>query len=211
MACPNYQRDIERLKDQHPQAWKDAHTGNAHTEDFVRLVAAHLHALDPHVALNGKRGNPHDISDDALNILDPIDGPGRTPTGQRCWVVDFIANAGASNASVYWNPQTDPVGSSGANVKPGAAPPVPGQPPPPVVKPYPGDAVWDAVGAELFEDYAKAGQGPNPQMGRWFGRTIWDATEGDESGTVLTVEASITKHRKEWRAALGLPPPAIHR
>lgn len=71
--------------------------------------------------------------------------------------------------------------------------------------PYPGDDVWDAVGHTLFADYAEAHQAPNPLMGRWFGRTIWDATEGD--GTrVLTVPESIAKHRGEWRSALGLPP-----
>lgn len=83
--------------------------------------------------------------------------------------------------------------------------PIPPEPPEPDSKPYPGDPVWDAVGEALFADYARAGQAPNPQMGRWFGRTIWDATEGDATGTVLSIEASIEKHRKEWRAILGLP------
>jgi hypothetical protein len=75
----------------------------------------------------------------------------------------------------------------------------------PAYTPYPGDHVWDSVGAVLFADYAEAHQAPNSQMGRWFGRTIWDATEGPAPGVVLTVEASIQKHRPEWRAALGLP------
>jgi len=79
-------------------------------------------------------------------------------------------------------------------------------PQPPTVKPYPGDEIWDAVGVVMWADYEEAGQNPNPLMGRWFGRTIWDATEGDESGTILTVPASIAKHRREWRGALGLPP-----
>lgn len=136
MAVPNYERIIHQLKAKHPQAWKDAHTGNAHTEDFVRLVAAYLHELDPNVGLNGKRGNPRDISDDALNILDPLDGPGRTPDGKRCWVVDFIRNAGAPNAEVIWNPFDDPMASSGANVPPGAEPtPIPIPAPAPRLKP----------------------------------------------------------------------------
>jgi len=97
----------------------------------------------------------------------------------------------------YWRPNNPPL--------PDAAPEPPTPQPPPAHIPYPGDPVWDAVGVTLFADYAEAGQSPNPQMGRWFGRTIWDATEGDETGTVLTVEASIAKHRPEWRQALGLP------
>ena len=109
MACPNYEAEVVRLKNQHPTEWANAHTGNAHTEDFVRIVAEYLHELDPNVGLNGKRGNPNDISDDALNILDPIDGPGRTPDGERCWVVDFIASAGSPNASVTWQPFSDPM------------------------------------------------------------------------------------------------------
>ena len=115
---PNYEIDVKRLAELHPEAFRNAHTGNPHTEDFVRIVATHFHALDQAVGLNGKRGNPHDISDDALNILDPVDGPGRTPDGRRCWVVDFIVGAGGSNPSVTWNAFRDPVASSGAWVKP---------------------------------------------------------------------------------------------
>lgn len=92
----------------------------------------------------------------------------------------------------HWRPQNPPLKTSTPT-------------PQPPVKPYPGDPTWDAVGVTLFGDYAEAGQAPNPQMGRWFGRTIWDATEGDQSGVVLTVDASIAKHRAEWRSVLGLP------
>lgn len=148
MACPNYQATIEMLKAQYPTEWANAHTGNAHTEDFVRIVAKYLRAHDPNVGLNGKRGNLNDISDDALNILDPLDGPGKTPDGRRCWVVDFIKDAGLPTAAVTWQPFTDPVASSGANVDPGAAPipPVP-QPPPVVVFPPRNEtmAAFDAI------------------------------------------------------------------
>jgi hypothetical protein len=123
---------------------------------------------------------------------DPISHPdGSHMTGEAVW------NAIPSQ---HWRPQNPPLMDGNG------PPPEPPEPQPPIVKPYPGDPVWDAVGVTLFADYAQAGQAPNPQMGRWFGRTIWDATEGDESGAVLTVEASIKKHRAEWRAVLGLPP-----
>ena len=79
----------------------------------------------------------------------------------------------------------------------------PPSPPPPVGKPYPGDEVWDMVGAQLIADYRLAGRVLDAQSGRWFGRTIWDATNGD--GTkVLTIPDSIAKHRAEWLAALGM-------
>jgi len=77
--------------------------------------------------------------------------------------------------------------------------------PGPVPIPYPGDMIWDQVGIALFGDYAAASHPPDAGMGRWFGRTIWDAVAGDATGHVLTLEQSITKHRAEWRQALGLP------
>ncbi len=64
--------------------------------------------------------------------------------------------------------------------------------------PYPGDAAFDALGTILWADYAQAGRVPDAQMGRWFGRTIYDYLVG------MTLDASIAKHRAEWRAALGL-------
>lgn len=77
--------------------------------------------------------------------------------------------------------------------------PTPAPPPAPVFPPYPGDAVFDEIGVALFADYALAGQPPNPGMGRWFGRTVYDYLAG------MSMADSIAKHRKEWRAALGLP------
>ena len=64
---------------------------------------------------------------------------------------------------------------------------------------YPGDEVFDQIGVMLFADYALARQSPNPQMGRWFGRTVFDYVSG-----AMTLEESIVKHRAEWKNALGL-------
>lgn len=93
--------------------------------------------------------------------------------------------------------------ASFAPTVPGCQPPTPTPTPvpPPSTPPYPGDPVFDAVGVALFADYAEAGQSPNPEMGRWFGRTIYDWL----AKVVPTLDASIAKHRAEWRAALGLP------
>lgn len=67
---------------------------------------------------------------------------------------------------------------------------------------YAGDDAFDRVGAVLFADYAEAGQAPNEGMARWFARTIYDWI----AGVTNSLQASIDKHRGEWRAALGLSP-----
>jgi hypothetical protein len=72
-------------------------------------------------------------------------------------------------------------------------------PPAPSLPTYPGDEVFDQIGVALFADYARAGQPPNPGMGRWFGRTTFDYLAG------MPMEQSLAKHRAEWKAALGLP------
>jgi len=130
---PNLLHVVDAIKAQHPTAWRQAHTGSAQTEDFIRLLAAACHAVDPRFGLNGKRGNPADLSDDALNCLDPVDGPGRTPDGRRCWVIDVIGAAGGPSPVAQWAQFTDPLSSSGAWVTPGAAV----VPAPPVVVPPP--------------------------------------------------------------------------
>ncbi|NBV23583.1 MAG: hypothetical protein EBS05_16890 [Proteobacteria bacterium] len=91
----------------------------------------------------------------------------------------------------YYRPQNPPV-------YPIEGAPVP--PPAPAKPPYPGDTIFDQVGAVLWADYAEAGRTPDAQVGRWFGRTIYDWLVANEP----TLEASITKHRAEWRALLGL-------
>ena len=63
-----------------------------------------------------------------------------------------------------------------------------------------GDATGTRVGDVLFADYAEAGVDPNPGMGVWFFRTLYDIAAG------MTIDGSIAKHRKEWREVLGLPP-----
>lgn len=207
MAIPNLTHIVALARQQHPQAWKDAHTGNAHTEDFIRLVTPMLAAVDVRIGLNGKRGNASDISDDAVNVRG--EGPGHNNDGTPCTVVDIIGGAGGPNPVPQWGVQDDPVASTGAWVSPGSAPtplPIP-PPPPPVVKPYPGDAYFtDQIGVVLENDYREAGQSLNAGSATWFARTIWrHVNEG------MPMDQSVAQSRKEWRAALGLPPPAIHR
>ena len=44
--------------------------------------------------------------------------------------------------------------------------------------PYPGDQYGTIIGDVLFADYAEAGQAPNPGMGVWFLRTVYDYLAG---------------------------------
>ena len=201
MSIPDLTYIVRQAKEEHPQAWKDAHTGNAHTEDFIRIVAKMMHAVNPKFGLNGKRGNPQDISDDAVNFIG--EGPGTTPGGQPCTVIDIIGGAGGPNPQPVWQVFSDPVASSGAWVNPNSAPGLPPQPIPPQYPPYPfpEDPV-DVCGAALFADFAQAGQAPNPQMFRFAFRVAYSWLTKE----VSDLNASTAKHRKEWRALLGLPP-----
>lgn len=197
---PNLLREVEACKRENHVAWANAHTGNSHTEDFIKLLAARCHAIDPKFGLNGKRGNPNDLSDDALNYKG--EGPGHDPTNGNTpvTVIDVIGAAGSSGAFPTWQ-VFDNLPGPGAWVKPVNAPtPQPPIPPAPVLPPYPGDPVFDQIGVALFADYALAGQAPNPGMGRWFGRTVYDYLAG------MSMADSIAKHRAEWRQVLGLPP-----
>ena len=139
MAIPNMLPEVHRMRARYPQAWADAHTGNSHTEDFIRLLAAHLHALDGRFGLNGKRQNPNDISDDALNFLcESSESTGRTPEGLPCVVIDVIASAGTSGASPAWQVFSRAPEANGAWVFPlGSPEPEPEPEPPHVCPPCP--------------------------------------------------------------------------
>lgn len=93
----------------------------------------------------------------------------------------------------YHRPNNPPV------AYPISAAPVPAPPP---SASYPGDAYFiEHVGAPLEADYTLAGQRLNAGTATWFARTIFDAISG-----AMTMDASVAKHRAEWRSSLGLPP-----
>jgi len=136
MAVPNYQQLVADAAAKYPEAWRSAHTGGHGTEDFIRLLAADLHAIDPRVGLNGKRGNPSDISDDALcyqgegNQFDPTNGNARVA------VIDVIAGAGGPNPQPSWQTFAEP--HAAAWVRPSGVPhPQPGPTPVPPPTPVP--------------------------------------------------------------------------
>ena len=207
---PNQKAFIEQLARDNPNTFACAHTSAPCGHNFVKLVACKLNP-EPSLGvwgLNGKRGNARDLSYDALNYRGVGPGTDITNPGVPITVIDFIVGAGAPGARVDWNPFSDPVASSGAWVKPsckGDVPvdnPGPVIPPTPATKPYPGDAFFVThVGAVLVADYTEAGQTLNAGSVVWISRTIWrHVNEG------MTIEQSTKQSRKEWRAALGVPP-----
>lgn len=132
---PNYQKQVDACKTKYADAWTHAHVeGDPRRTEWIQLCAADIHAIDKSVGCNGKRGNPHDLSADALNILcSTADSEGKTPEGYPCAVVDVIAGAGGPNPQPVWNVYTTAVEGSGANVLPGAV-----TPPQPVIPVVPG-------------------------------------------------------------------------
>jgi len=204
-VIPDYKADVEAAAKRYPEAFSHAHVdGDPRRWDFIRLLAFDLYAKDKNIGLNGKRGNPNDLSMDALNYLDQIDGPGRTPEGLRCWVVDVIGGAGGPNPVPQWGVQHDPVASSGAWVKPGTAPgPVPIPVPPPVGFPYPDEnttvkAYQDRV-RKAYNDAGRPFPDPNDSDAfRWFSRYGFDCKTQPEPDVA-------NKQIADLRKALGLP------
>jgi len=123
---PNRLFEVEQCKAENPVAWRNAHTGNEHTEDFIRILAARLYAIDTRYGLNGKRGDPNDISDDIINYIG--EGPGTDPiTGKPVSLFDVITSAGAQPPYTPANPAPGAAWNlidlpgPGAWVKPGTA------------------------------------------------------------------------------------------
>lgn len=196
---------VQAVADADPVRFRCAHTSAACGHDFIKALACELHKSDPRFGLNGKRGSLTDISYDALNFkgegADTDPGNPENPSGKAS-VIDVIGGAGGPNPIVAWFVVSDPNSPTKARwIKPCGAAPTP-TPQPPAHKPYPGDAFFtDKIGAVLEADYAEAGQTLNAGTATWFARTIWrHVNEG------MTIEQSTAQSRKEWRAALGLPP-----
>lgn len=198
----------KQVRTQYPTDWGNAHNHQPSGNVYIRRVAWAVHLALPQlgVGLNGKRGNPQDMSQDILAFRNDTGCVNACAPG---WLElrDIIGNAGTSQASLVYGDVTQKtidLNEKGCWIapEPVGGEPVPIPEPVPEVPPYPGDPVFDAVGVALFADYAHAGNAPDPQMGRWFGRTIYDWL----AGVTPTLDASIAKHRADWRAALGLPP-----
>jgi hypothetical protein len=146
MSIPNGRHIVEQLAAQYPQEWWKAHRpsgGGPETEAFIRRLAWVLHStVDPRFGLVGKRGNPADISDDALcyDGVSQLGDVDPTRGGVPVTVLDVIGGAGGPTPTAQWGaagPATprphaawvrpEPVGgvSSGGGGTPLPAPPAP--------------------------------------------------------------------------------------
>jgi hypothetical protein len=208
---PNYLREVHAARSKYAEAWAHAHVdGDPRRLEWIKFLVADLRAIDPDVGCNGKRGDPRNLSADAINILcDAADSEGRTPGGLPCVVVDVIGSAGArppytaSNPAPFptWNVFTTLVEGSGANVDPGG---IPVPPPPPSGFPYPDEntkgKAFQARVKRAYMDARRPFPDPNDEDAfRHFMRYGFSAHEMPET-------QAADKHIAELRAQLGVPP-----
>lgn len=136
MSIPNYLGVVEDVKRRYPAEWAAAHRGGPDTEAFIRRLAFELYQEDPNVGLNGKRGNPGDLSDDCICYKGQGGQSLDVRTGQRVAVIDVIAGAGGQNPQPAWGEVWDPanIPTAATWVQPtpvGGEVPTPGPTPPP--------------------------------------------------------------------------------
>ena len=206
MAVPNKLSTVQSVAAANPEAWKQAHTGNSHTEDFIRILAQELHLDDPAFGNNGKRGDPEDISDDAINFAG--EGADFDPTNNNmpCTVIDVISGAGGPSPTPAWQVVSNPAAPVGAAwVQPADQPEPEPEPEPEPVQPYPSESPdggwWGQIAdVEIAALYAHVGRPyPSDQKSlRWIGRIAYDIRDG------LSKEDSLEKHLRELEKELGL-------
>lgn len=166
-------------------------------------MAARIHALDPRIGNNGKRGNLSDISDDALCFW----GEGAdyvvnsVGTVFPASVIDIIGGAGGPNPTPTWQV----VSNANAPIKTGFVAPGSEATPAPVPT-YPsyeelgGDLGGVQLTTALEKDYKTAGKpGLDGGCGTWPQRVNYDFL----TRVVPTMAASISKHEAEWRQVLN--------
>jgi hypothetical protein len=136
MSIPNCGDVVARLARDCPADWRNAHTGNGHTEDFIRRLAWVLHTeVDSRFGLLGQRGQPDRIADDCILWLG--EGPGHDPTRNNTPVTafDVIVGAGGPNPQSGWGfidqggpaawVQPSPMGDQVVEPRPSPVAPVP--------------------------------------------------------------------------------------
>lgn len=134
---PNRVDIVTQLKDAHPEEWAAMNAGP--DLRFIKRLAATLHAIDPNFGLNGKRGDPNNLSEDCVAYKNPTVDNGPE-------VADVVLAHGSPDARPGWlNVTKDSQGWNADGVReaePGAGaiwvqppvllpPPQPTPPPPP--------------------------------------------------------------------------------
>jgi hypothetical protein len=111
---PNHLAVVARLAAAYPAEWSAAHRGGPDTEAFIRRLAWELHQIDPRFGLNGKRGNPDDLSDDCVCFDGFASGADYDPTRGNApvTVIDVIGGAGGSNPTAAWSHPLTPAAAA---------------------------------------------------------------------------------------------------
>lgn len=125
MGVPNRYQTVIDVANKYPREFREAHTDGPNKHLWIKLLAYELFQSDPNFGLNGKRGNPNDLSMDAINWKGGGVGYDPTRNESAITVIDVIAGAGGVNPTPAWQvfnkPETDR--GPGAWVRPD---PVPG-------------------------------------------------------------------------------------
>jgi hypothetical protein len=116
---PNYRHYVEQAVSRWPDAWRNAHTDNARTEEFARTFNSFMHYdVDANCGNVGKRGSSTDISDDGTMLKHPTGPIIDIITGERLRFFDIIAGAGSASASAAWQDLSGTTPSAGLWLKP---------------------------------------------------------------------------------------------
>lgn len=174
---PDYRADVEACVTRYPVAWACAHSGRACSADFVILCARDISRTDTRVGVNGKRGNPADLSQDILALRGVGSAVDVTRGNAPMEIIDVIACAGGAATcapSVAWGVAPGGPGDRGAWVDPFSVQPTAGgtpapmpptptptptpQPPAPTVDLAPVLAKLDALAAQVSALQAAQGE-----------------------------------------------------
>lgn len=134
--APNRRDVVEAVSAADPARFACAHVESRSCKlDWIKAVAAALHATDARWGLNGKRGNPNDISMDVVTWR-------IGPTDRHVQAFDICGACGGGNPSVVWSDITNwaTLGQPGTAIwlQPG---PVSGPTPTPTPTPTPAPSV----------------------------------------------------------------------
>lgn len=95
--APNRRDVVEQVSAADPARFACAHVESRSCKsDWIKAVAAALHAIDPKWGLNGKRGNPDDISMDVVTYR-------LGPTDRHVEAFDICGACGGPSPQVVWS------------------------------------------------------------------------------------------------------------
>ncbi|HXG88756.1 MAG TPA: hypothetical protein VNJ02_10505 [Vicinamibacterales bacterium] len=153
---PNRESDVHACAAKYPEAFACAHSGRPCSTDFVILCARDL---GDGWGVNGKRGNPRDLSQDILAFRDGGTAVDVTRGNAPMEIVDICGGCGAPGQRVVWSPGPGGPGDRGAWVDPFSVQPSSGAGGPGPA-PFP-SAGWEARHSDVLMRLAAQGVNHN--------------------------------------------------